>query len=502
VCRFLSFLFGTALLCLEPSLFPCHATVKTEEAYEKALVSVAMSRDTALWTKGVCPYDTVKLEAWITETSPPRVTLPGSLIGKAVPFSEMSFSTDSVGGLILLTTHNYVLNPSALTLLANEQSPPLSAIFIPLQILNECRVRALELPKTGQDLPVPDSYIQLALTVLPEDKASFQDVLETAFPEHLPSLFHLPDGSIYVQLERPQERYGCYIFDETLRQGLDWWCHLTERGRVEIHHIPFEKMLFPSKGLLAIEDQWMAYAWSQCFERLGHVPEEVILIHLDDHRDMGAPCVHQRLDGQLVDTLTGEVVDLTKPRSVESAILSGAIGKASILTPLLWTVPRVHVRHYCLRPHPHTTYRIEKELQPEGLLFLNGHRISIKCGAPSAPAEDFFEGYSSYVVSDNLDVVLGRLPSDVSILLHIDMDFFNNRFDGDADWKGGTGRHDLEVKGQEQLAKTFFDYMEQEGLSARVIDTCIGISPSFYPGEFWEPLVSSVLKRCQDQGLL
>ena len=74
-----------------------------------------------------------------------------------------------------------------------------------------------------------------------------------------------------------------------------------------------------------------------------------IILHVDDHRDLASPRIFVE-DGGFSDALTGKPVRLTEPRSVEDAILSGALGMGSFLTPFLYYFPRAEVRHLCQPP--------------------------------------------------------------------------------------------------------------------------------------------------------
>src|SRR5690606_7602752 len=134
-------------------------------------------------------------------------------------------------------------------------------------------------PQTGLDLPIPDRYLRVPKHYLPSEESERRDVLETYFSDHLPSAIEEEDTWL-ICLERPHEQYGSYLHDEQLQVGLNWWGENTK-----IHDIPFQKRLF-DKGILAIEDQWMPYSWSRYFQRNKGFPDELVLLHLDDHQDM------------------------------------------------------------------------------------------------------------------------------------------------------------------------------------------------------------------------
>ncbi len=89
------------------------------------------------------------------------------------------------------------------------------------------------------------------------------------------------------------------------------------------------------------------------------------------------------------------------------------------------------------------------------------------------------------------------------ILLHFDMDYFNDRFDGNSNWQIELKRvHDINTESQLKQIKAVFSALQKRNLHKRIVDTCIGISPSFYPAEFWPITVSKDLEECNKLGIL
>src|SRR3546814_1831606 len=72
-------------------------------------------------------------------------------------------------------------------------------------------------------------------------------------------------------------------------------------------------------------------------------------------------------------------------------------------------------------------------------------------------------------------------------LLHIDMDYFCNRFDGDTDWR--TRPHSLDANLDIILSKIdeMAAALRQTGIGRRIEDVVIAYSPGFFPAEFWGP---------------
>lgn len=375
-----------------------------------------------------------------------------------------------------------------------EGKSTLRGIFVDRSELLPFRVgEGLPVPQTGLDLPIPDLYLRLPKNRLPFEESKRRDVIESYFSDHLPSVVEEEDSWL-ICLERPQEQYGCYLHDEKLFEGLEWWGENTK-----VHDIPFQKKIF-EKGLLAIEDQWMPYSWSRFFQKNGGIPNEVVLLHLDDHQDMMTPRVGSRLDGNLYDLMSGDSLSLDDPSSVERATLSGAIGKGSILIPLIWSVDKIHVRHLCFRPHPCSHYKIQRATIPDELLSQSNNRISIRLEPTSTES---LRSTSNYVVTPDIDEWLEGIPEDVPVLLHFDMDYFNDRFDGNSNWEKELKRiHDVNTENQLKQIEAVFSALERRKLHNKIVNTCIGISPSFYPAEFWSIAVPKVIEECNRLGIL
>lgn len=375
-----------------------------------------------------------------------------------------------------------------------ESKLTIKAIFVDQSILSTVRIGSHkpQKPSNIEGVSFPDRYLTFPKTALPSDPDNRRDTLHEYFPDLLPSVTEMEDG-FEVCLERPSTPYGCYDNDENIRQGLSWWKEGTR-----VRDIPKEYRLF-EEGILALEEQWIPLSWSNAFTRLGKIPDELILLHLDDHRDMMFPRIGKRLDGQLIDYMTGDAVDFLNPESISKAIISGAIGKGSILTPLIWSVPKIHVRHLSFRPQSNTTYHIDKTTFSDGILFEATNRISLQFQDTNW---DNLATQSNYVVSSDINTWLRQLPKKVPILLHFDLDYFNNRFDGCSDWKSGKGRsYECAFDKQQECLTRVFSSLRSEDLISSIIDTSIGISPSFYPAEFWSRMIVSLNKEMRASGL-
>ena len=203
-------------------------------------------------------------------------------------------------------------------------------MFISQDQLASVKTTPLKLypPSQIPNLPFEDQYLTLPHNSLPQNPTDRRNLIEDYFPDFLPSVED-KQNHFEVCLERPSSPYGNYQYDKDIRSGLNWW----EIG-TRIRDIPAKYRLFDG-GILALEEEWVPLSWSHTLTRIGKIPEEAVLLHLDDHRDMMSPRIGTRMDGKLVDYITGNAIDFLDPVTISKAIISGAIGKGSILTPFM-----------------------------------------------------------------------------------------------------------------------------------------------------------------------
>lgn len=366
----------------------------------------------------------------------------------------------------------------------------LPCIYIEQKELNQFKRKQDLFPDSAANCAVPDRYLRIAYNRLPEEKEERRKILEQCFPEHLPSVSKSRKEWI-VRLERQKAEYGCWDIDKDLKKGISWW-----DKTLDFNNIVDSKKMF-NKGLVALEDQWMPYAWSQFFSTKKKLPKKMILIHLDDHKDMQSPNISVREDKMLYDTITGNTINFLNPNSIYCAIQSGAIGKGSMITPLVWSLKEIYILHFSFRSQRTEYFQLNKKLNEDCLKLGSGNIALGFEKVYSKPCQQYFEKHA-YVSSNNFEDLNLLKCLEGDIFLHIDMDYFSNRFDGNSKWQEEpTRHHEPSLKEQKDHIKLFFDNLEFFSLQKRIVNTSIGLSPNFHPAEYWETTVSDTLERSQ-----
>lgn len=339
--------------------------------------------------------------------------------------------------------------------------------------------------------------VTVARDLLPEEGGERARFLKRYFCELAVSSREAPEGWS-ITIGRP-DRDDFYI-DPELARGLEWW---TEKyGRVDIAGIPYAVHRRPGMQL-SLNDSWTIYSWSRWLKESltsGRKPESLTLLHLDDHDDLMPPRVLIEGDA-LLDPITGLAIDLWKPESVESAVRSGAIGIGSFMSPLLHLFPNVHVRHLCSTeyakdrqgPHVVRPVRVIDELLAPGSV---RPALEIMPVGDAPGAASLGDGHP-YDVTDDLESWLKDLP-DGSVLIHVDMDYFNNRFNGDSDWVDFGPKYDPPLSDVLQRIDKVFDALAGEGVAERVVDFAVALSPGFFPADLWPSAIGRIEERVDE----
>ncbi|WP_447953583.1 hypothetical protein [Sphingopyxis chilensis] len=234
--------------------------------------------------------------------------------------------------------------------------------------------------------------------------------------------------------------------------------------------------------LTSLYDTWSLVTWSEWVARAAPGAEEPItILHLDDHRDLMSPRLAYEGDG-LIDMITGAPFDIRDPASVLAACESGAVGMGSFLTPFLLAFPNCDVRQLCQPPKVDrtTNWSIVPSVEKDDLLIPGADR-------PAIALEPFGEGQAGrYRATNDLQDWLADIGPG-PVLLHVDMDYFNNRYDGDGDWIDRRRKHDPTLEEVLSHIDEVTSAMRCAGLVERIQDAAVAFSPGFFPADMWQP---------------
>ena len=314
--------------------------------------------------------------------------------------------------------------------------------------------------------------IRVARELLPQDRHERHAALRTYFCDK-DATATPADGGWDVDLQWPggAERH----VDPRIADELAAW-----------DGIPLARMATArwrsGRVLTALHDTWTLLAWSEWAARTRPPADlPITILHLDDHRDLGTPRLEVERD-RTADMITGEAFDVRDPASVTAACESGAVGMGSFLTPFLRAFPASDVRQLGQPPKVSGTAdsAFVACVEDDRLLRPGADRPAIRL-EPATGA-----GPGRYRATDDLGSWLAGI-GDGPILLHVDMDYFNNRYDGDSDWPDRLRRHDPPLDAVLRQVDLVTAAMRDAGVVERIEAAAVAFSPGFFPAEMWRP---------------
>jgi len=316
--------------------------------------------------------------------------------------------------------------------------------------------------------------------LLPEDPHARHDRLRTYFCDKDATATR-SSGGWHLNLSWPSDRER--HVDLQIQQHLAQWegvglgSMATARRR-------------SGKVLTSLYDTWTLLTWSEWVARTKPAKDDhITILHIDDHRDLMSPRLAIE-SGGLIDLITGNSFNVWDPVSVSAACDSGAIGMGSFLTPFLLAFPHCDVRHLCQPPKIDGTFDWSycATVASDNLLRPGADRPAIALD----PAHG--TGAGRYRASNDLEDWLADI-ADGPVLLHMDLDYFNNRYDGDGDWIDRTRPHDPPLDEVLSHADEVTTAMDRAGLIERIEDAAVAFSPGFFPAEMWGPVDRHLRER-------
>ncbi len=317
---------------------------------------------------------------------------------------------------------------------------------------------------------------------LPNDFKSRQQILARYFQRQEIAVQQLDQG---WQVQTKWSPNSNYYIDPELDQGLSHWSSPLTTATIPL-------TVSQDDGfLLALNDCWSLLSWSlqlSEWQQQGKQTHKINLIHLDSHTDMSSPRLGLNKDGSWQDLLTGKLFNVNDPSSVTQAMMSGAIGIGSFISPLL--AGNIDIDLYHLSPAQHFRYEPDQysltlDFERSDPLFPSAIRSKL--------VVDHNISNSSYTLTDDLAAICRTIDHRYPVFLHIDLDYFNNRFDGRPDWQGQLSRHDPSIELILAQVDSVFSQLHENNI--KLIDICVGVSPGFFPAEYWQTTLKHLRKH-------
>ena len=230
---------------------------------------------------------------------------------------------------------------------------------------------------------------------------------------------------------------------------------------------------------LCLEDSWSGYFIA---DRVRKRPQDLVVIHVDDHMDM-MPTLLVVDDGRLICPESGMHFDPDDPRHWVSAIQSGCVGIGNFLTPLCYADRKVHVRHL-------------NNATSDTLSRWDIHRHRLRY--PQIPDLDFAGIGSGPDGADSLagsymggscpEAVLRDLPAG-AVIVHIDLDWFINDFNGNASQAGRVADDAAVALAHRKVTDLF---AAVDCLRSRIEGWIVATSPGFCAAAHWPWLLDEI----------
>ncbi len=248
---------------------------------------------------------------------------------------------------------------------------------------------------------------------------------------------------------------------------------------------------------LCLSECWMPYAWSVIRNRENFDIKNLTVIHIDDHSDLMSPLISYN-GAWHTDLLTQKTVQISNPESIKAAIKSGAITIGSMLTPIISSVEKVSVLHLKQNIIKKKEFEMRFRSVPDITFYKKTHRFSIDY----LPIYTNLKSNNIYVKTSEIVDLFKFIDKNSKILLHIDMDYFNNRFNGSTSWEHERQfLHNPNIDVQKKVMSMLCKKLGDLNKTHHIDYIFIGVSPSFYPVEFWNVGLHHLFEKLINYGI-
>ncbi|MGL5126410.1 MAG: hypothetical protein ACRC6U_10600 [Fusobacteriaceae bacterium] len=244
---------------------------------------------------------------------------------------------------------------------------------------------------------------------------------------------------------------------------------------------------------LCLSENWIPYAWAKVSSKLKIKDNIFNFIHIDDHSDMMSPFIYKNIN-KYYNLLTNQEIDFFDNISMKNAISTGAITIGSMLTIILYTVNHMNIFHYKKNIFEELLY-FKKNTFIDNVLVENAERIQITLQKSETNKNIYFK--TSNFENISRECTKNKNPS----ILHIDMDFFNNRYNGSTDWFENEILNNSNFEEQKLEIDNLCKYLKKININNPIKFIFIGLSPSFYPSEYWQKGIAYLLQNLKKIGL-
>lgn len=240
---------------------------------------------------------------------------------------------------------------------------------------------------------------------------------------------------------------------------------------------------------LCISESWIPYALFYFLKKYKLSSRKISILHIDSHADLMSPFISYE-NGIFYNMLNNKTIDFKNEKSIYDTINTGAITIGSILTTIVFNISKINILHL-KQDVNEEFYQIEKQCILDDFIG-NHNRIAVRY----TPVQEYI-GKGSYLVTSQWDSIINALSIEDTCILHIDMDYFNNRYNASTDWENNKFSHDPPLAQQLLIMDEVCDNIKFINEYTKIACILVGISPSFYPIEFWKKGLSYLFFKLQ-----
>lgn len=244
-----------------------------------------------------------------------------------------------------------------------------------------------------------------------------------------------------------------------------------------------------ANSCICLSENWLPYGW-RVITGEDIITQKTAIIHIDDHSDLMPPFISFE-SGEYRNILTNQTSDALNKNFLQNAIDTGAITIGSMLTTIVFSLQDFNIYHLKRNVEKLRTGIVKKTFSDS--IIPNCKKIGIDLVRNNDAC--------SYFITSSMKDVMNNLQGEEQCILHIDMDYFNNRYNGSTSWKQDEIGNDYSLDEQKIKMIEIFRCLKSINNTIPIKYVLIGLSPSFYPSEYWGKGLQYLLEGLNDAGI-